>query len=195
MGGIVDRFTAFITADVRGFENWALAFATDSQLREVDGRVYRLLPALYVSDHVADYGAAELHVLEHGRPDPYFGRVAALRVVDIGGGRLQVTVSFVSDRPELRPFYEAFVVGICEAYGVALPAVVDADGGESGPAGLSDTDRRIVDLWREDYTAQDIADRVGLSPGRISNRICSLRRRLGVDLVPYRRQFGRNNTS
>lgn len=47
---------------------------------------------------------------------------------------------------------------------------------------------KILDLWRELYTAREIGDMVGLSPGTVGNIITMLRGKLTKEAVPFHRK-------
>ncbi len=47
-------------------------------------------------------------------------------------------------------------------------------------------DRDMVRLWREGYTAEQIAEEMSFTPKTVNNRICELRKTFGDNVVPYR---------
>jgi hypothetical protein len=49
----------------------------------------------------------------------------------------------------------------------------------------SKRDNKILEMWIENYTYKNIGEEVSISPGRISNIITELRKKLGESKVPY----------
>lgn len=50
---------------------------------------------------------------------------------------------------------------------------------------LSERNRVLLKMWRDDYTAKEIALQLSLSEGRVRNILTELRKRLGQERVPY----------
>jgi DNA-binding NarL/FixJ family response regulator len=48
---------------------------------------------------------------------------------------------------------------------------------------ISETDKKIIDLWNDGYCDSDIAQIVGLAAGTIQNKISRLRQKLGPEIV------------
>ncbi len=49
-------------------------------------------------------------------------------------------------------------------------------------------DQAIIELWRKDYQAREIAQRVGRGPKTITKKITELRKLYGPEIVPYRKK-------
>ncbi len=48
-------------------------------------------------------------------------------------------------------------------------------------------DRKLLEYWLADYTAEDIGRILDRKPGTILNRLVKLRKKYGEEIVPYKR--------
>ena len=82
-----------------------------------------------------------------------------------------------------RPSIGDDLIEFVEAFTTAIGA--GPAGGEDG--NMPEPNRTILTKWHDGYTAKEIGKMVDLSPGTIGNIVTALRKRLGVDKVPYHR--------
>lgn len=73
---------------------------------------------------------------------------------------------------------------IVEVYGNQLLLYLPQSGKDEDLS-LKETNKQILELWKDGLTAEEIAGEVHRSPGRVKNVVTALRKQQGSEKVPY----------
>ncbi len=129
------------------------------------------------------------------------GSAVEFRLLRITDNRTEVTVQ--CHYPQLTDRVQALIAAVLETWPhpvqsaaqrvdaprpeTSEPAVHKGEEADCLAAIREGPDRDIIRLWREGYTASEIAEQSGFASKTVSNRICELRKTFGDGVVPRRR--------
>jgi len=113
------------------------------------------------------------------------GSVACRLLVGVDG--LETAEMFLVLLSTWFPGLQGYIEFLIELIQESLSGAEDGSSAYGQEIVLTDRDQRIIEMWIENYTAQEIGDdpNVSLSAGRVRNELTRLRKLLGAGNVPF----------
>ena len=183
---VLDTSTALFYGWLRHVINEAVA---DQSLSTEPGKHWLLMPVEerhFRGNVAATFGVEATVVTVRDNSEKLMGldptRLINIAVTPLSAERIRVDVEC---EDELVKLWRVLLAMVYADYSEARSAI-----DESGGAGLAeddpdDRDAQILTWWREGWTAPEIGRELSLAAGRVRNILTGLRKKLGVEAVPY----------